>query len=52
MSETMMPDRSDRPARSQLEAMRRRVSERVNPDGDYQPLWPDEEGEGPAATDD
>ena len=37
-----MSERAKRPSRKQIEAMRKRVAERVNPDGQYQPLWPDE----------
>jgi hypothetical protein len=42
MSKDPMSERAKRPSRKQFEAMRRRVAERVNPEGRYQPLWPDD----------
>ena len=42
MNDDAMSERAKRPSRARMEAMRRRVAERVNPDGRYQPLWPND----------
>ena len=49
MNEDPISERAKRPSRRQMESMRRRVSERVDPDGRYQPLWPDEVDEDPSS---
>jgi hypothetical protein len=45
MSEDPMSECAKRPSRKQMQAMRKRVTERVNLDGRYRPLWPDGERE-------
>jgi len=42
MTDDAMSERAKRLTRAQFEAMRRRVAELVNPDGRYQPLWPND----------